>query len=100
MVGSSGFNTKALIAKSGFAAFQFREYRYFWLAAAFSNLGMWALIYGRLWLMHKLTESPLMVGLVTTASLGPLLLFCVFGIKTVSCQTYDTGLIQWHLVKE
>ena len=79
MVGSSGFNIKALIAKSGFAAFQFREYRYFWLAAAFSNLGMWALIFGRLWLMHKLTESPLMVGLVTTSSLGPLLLFCVFG---------------------
>ena len=79
MLGSSGFNTKALIARSGFAAFQFREYRYFWLAATFSNIGMWTLIYGRLWLMHKLTESPLMVGLVTTASLGPLLIFSLFG---------------------
>ena len=79
MLGSSGFNTGALIARSGFAAFQFREYRYFWLAAAFSNIGMWTLIYGRLWLMHKLTDSPLMVGLVTTASLGPLLLFSLFG---------------------
>ena len=79
MLGSSGFNTKALIARSGFAAFQFREYRYFWLSATFSNIGMWTLIYGRLWLMHKLTESPLMVGLVTTASLGPLLIFSLFG---------------------
>ena len=79
MLGSSGFNAKALIARSGFAAFQFREYRYFWLAAAFSNIGMWTLIFGRLWLMHKLTDSPLMVGLVTTSSLGPLLIFSLFG---------------------
>ena len=79
MPGGSGFNTKALIARSGFAAFQFREYRYFWLGAAFSNIGMWTLIYGRLWLMHELTDSPLMVGLVTTSSLGPLLLFSLFG---------------------
>ncbi len=79
MLRSSGFNTKGLIARSGFAAFQFREYRYFWLAAAFSNIGMWTLIFGRLWLMHKLTESPLMVGLVTTSSLGPLLIFSLFG---------------------
>ena len=65
--------------RSGFAAFQSKEYRYFWIAAAFSNVGMWALIYGRLWLMHTLTDSPLMVGLVTTSSLGPVLLFSVFG---------------------
>lgn len=67
------------MAGSGFAAFQFRQYRYFWLAAAFSNIGMWALIYGRLWLMHSLTDSPLMVGLVTTASLGPVILFSLWG---------------------
>ena len=68
-----------MIARSGFAAFQYREYRLFWLAAAFSNIGMWALIYGRLWLMHILTDSPLMVGLVTTSSLGPVLLFSMWG---------------------
>ena len=49
------------------------------MAAAFSNIGMWALIYGRLWLMHNLTDSPLMVGLVTTASLGPVLVFSMWG---------------------
>ena len=59
--------------------FKFREYRFFWLAAAFSNIGMWALIYGRLWLMHRLTDSPFMVGLSTTASLGPILLFSLWG---------------------
>ena len=49
------------------------------MAAACSNIGMWALIYGRLWLMHSLTDSPLMVGLVNTATLGPVLLFSVWG---------------------
>jgi hypothetical protein len=36
--------------------------RFFWLAAVFSNLGMWALTFGRLWLMYELTQSPVMVG--------------------------------------
>ena len=68
-----------IVEKTGFVVFKHREYRFFWLAAAFSNVGMWALIYGRLWLMHRLTDSPLMVGLTTTASLGPILVFSVWG---------------------
>ncbi len=67
------------MTRSGFAAFGYREYRYFWLAAAFSNVGMWALSYGRLWLMHDLTDSPLWVGLVTTANLGPVLVLSMWG---------------------
>ena len=62
-----------------FTALRYREYRLFWLGGAFSNLGMWALIYGRLWLMHDLTEPPLMLGVVTISSLGPVLLFSVWG---------------------
>ena len=72
-------NPKFLIANSGFAAFHSREYRLFWVAAACSNIGMWALVYGRLWLMHSLTDSTLMVGLVNTATLGPVLIFAVWG---------------------
>ncbi len=68
-----------VIGASGFVAFRYREYRLFWLAAALSNIGMWALTYGRLWLMHELTDSPLMVGLVATSSLGPVLLFSIWG---------------------
>lgn len=70
---------KAFLMRSGFTVFRYRDYRLFWLAAAFANLGMWSLTYGRLWLMHDLTHSPLMVGLVTTASLGPLLIFSMWG---------------------
>ena len=61
------------------AAFGYREYRLYWLGGAFSNIGMWALIFGRLWLMNSLTESALYLGLVTTSSLGPILLFSVWG---------------------
>ena len=49
------------------------------MGGAFSNLGMWALIFGRLWLMHLLTESPVYLGLVTTASLAPVLIFPALG---------------------
>jgi MFS family permease len=60
-------------------AFRYREYRIFWLAAAFSNIGMWTLIFGRLWLMRTLTDSEFMLGLETAANLGPVLIFSVWG---------------------
>ena len=53
-----------------FAAFRYLNYRLFWIGNAFSNIGIWALIAGRLWLMHQLTDSPLMLGLVTFSGLG------------------------------
>lgn len=56
-----------------------KEYRLFWIAAFFSNIGMWALIYGRLWLMRTLTDSETMLGLVSSANLTPVLLFSIFG---------------------
>ena len=68
-----------MIARSGFSAFRYREYQLFWLAAAFSNIGMWSLIYATLWLMHALTDRPLMVGLVATSTAAPILLFSMWG---------------------
>lgn len=64
---------------TGFAVFRLREYRLFWIAAAFSNVGMWTLIYGRLWLMRSLTESEVMLGLVTAATQVPILIFSLWG---------------------
>ena len=58
---------------------QYREYRLFWIGGAFSNIGMWALIYGRLWLMHELTDIPIMLGAVTLSSLGPVIILSPFG---------------------
>ena len=57
----------------------YSSYRLFWVGNAFSNIGIWALIAGRLWLMHQLTDSPLMLGLVTFAGLGPILLLSMWG---------------------
>ena len=62
-----------------FAAFRYLNYRLFWIGNAFSNIGIWALIAGRLWLMHQLTDSPLMLGLVTFSGLGPILLLSMWG---------------------
>ena len=62
-----------------FVALGYREYLLFWVGAAFSNLGIWALFAGRLWLMHELTESPVMLGLVTVSSSGPILLLSMWG---------------------
>ncbi len=67
------------LANTSLVAFKYREYRIFWVAAAFSNIGMWSLIFGRLWLMRTLTDSELMLGLETAASLGPVLIFSVWG---------------------
>lgn len=62
-----------------FVAFRYHDYRLFWVGNAFSNIGIWALIAGRLWLMHELTDSALMLGLVTFSGLGPILVLSMWG---------------------
>jgi len=68
-----------LLGGTSYSAFKYREYRLFWIAAAFSNIGMWSLVYGRLFLMRSLTGSELMLGLVATANLLPVLIFSMWG---------------------
>ena len=62
-----------------FAAFRYSNYRLFWVGNAFSNIGIWVLMAGRLWLMHLLTDSPLMLGLVAFCGLGPTLILSMWG---------------------
>ena len=62
-----------------FIAFRYRDYTYFWLGGAFSNIGMWTLIHARLWLMNDLTDSEIMLGLVTMTALGPTIVLSVWG---------------------
>lgn len=69
----------SILSGTSYSAFKFREYRLFWIAAAFSNIGMWSLVYGRLWLMRTLTDSEVMLGLVATANLAPVLIFSMWG---------------------
>ena len=73
------FELPSLLRGTSYSAFKFREYRLFWIAAAFSNIGMWSLVWGRLWLMRTLTESEVTLGLVATANLAPVLIFSMWG---------------------
>ena len=72
-------DTPKELAAGPFAAFRYTSYRLFWIGNAFSNIGIWALMAGRLWLMYQLTDSPLMLGLVTFSGLGPILLLSMWG---------------------
>ena len=62
-----------------FTSLKYREYRLFWIGAAFSNIGIWALLAGHLWLMHSMTGSGFMLGLLTLSSSGPMLLLSMWG---------------------
>jgi len=73
------FELPSVLSGTSYSAFKYREYRLFWIAAAFSNIGMWSLVWGRLWLMRTLTESEVMLGLVATANLAPVLIFSMWG---------------------
>ncbi len=68
-----------MLSRTGFAVFGYREYRLFWIAAAFSNIGMWTLVYGRLWLMRSLSDSEILLGSVTAATMAPVMIFSIWG---------------------
>lgn len=68
-----------MLSRTGFAVFGYREYRLFWIAAAFSNVGMWTLVYGRLWLMRTLSDSEILLGSVTAATMAPVMIFSIWG---------------------
>ena len=82
------------VAAPKLTAFRYRDYTLFWLGGAFSNLGMWALIAGRLWLVHNLTDSRFMLGLVTFAGLGPVFLFSMWG-GVIADRTDRLHLLTW-----
>ena len=60
-------------------ALKFREYRIFWIGNLTSNIGIWLLFSGRLWLMNELTNSALFLGILAFASSFPILLFSMWG---------------------
>jgi MFS family permease len=77
-----------------FSALAYQEYRLFWIGGAFSNLGMWALVFGRLWLMHSITQSPIMLGAVTISSLGPVLILSPLG-GVIADRVNRLKLVTW-----
>ena len=58
-----------------FASLQFRNFRYFAVGQSVGLVGMWMQRTALVWLVYVLTDSPLMVGLISICQFLPMLLF-------------------------
>lgn len=54
-----------------FRALRHRNFRLFWSGQTFSLIGTWMQIVAQGWLVYRLTDSPLMLGLVNVVALVP-----------------------------
>jgi MFS family permease len=57
-----------------FRALRHRDFRLFWFGQGVSVIGTWMQTMALGWLLYRLTDSPLMLGLLTAARFGPSLL--------------------------
>lgn len=64
--------------KSSFPALKHRNFRLFWFGQCISLVGTWMQNIGQAWLVLKLTNSPFLLGLITTLQTLPVLLFALF----------------------
>ncbi len=62
-----------------FRALSNPNYRLFWFGQLVSVTGTWMQSIGQAWLVLRLTNSPLALGLVTTIQFTPILAFSLFG---------------------
>lgn len=60
-----------------FAALRHRNFRLFWLGQFVSLTGTWMQSIAQSWLVLELTQSPFMLGLVSTMSMLPVLIFAL-----------------------
>lgn len=62
-----------------FRALRNANYRLFWIGQIISMVGTWMQRIGQAWLVLRLTNSPLALGVVTACQTLPVLLFALFG---------------------
>jgi len=60
------------------APFRHRNYRLYFVGQMISLVGFWMQAIAQAWLVYRLTDSPLLLGLVGFAGQGPMLLFTPF----------------------
>jgi MFS family permease len=65
--------------KQAFRALKNANYRYFWFGQVISMVGTWMQRIAQAWLVLKLTNSPLALGIVTACQTLPVLFFALFG---------------------
>jgi len=61
-----------------FSVFRHRNYRLFFTGQSISLIGFWMQAIAQSWLVYRLTDSPLLLGLVGFAGQSPMLLFTPF----------------------
>lgn len=65
--------------RSVFEAFREPDYRRFWAAQFFSNIGSWMQSVAQGWLVYRLTDSPFLLGFVGFAGAAPSILLMLPG---------------------
>ncbi|MGH7741203.1 MAG: MFS transporter, partial [Candidatus Eiseniibacteriota bacterium] len=65
--------------KDAFRALRHRNFRLYWLGQLVSLVGTWMQTLAQGWLMHRLTSSPFMLGLLGFCQFAPVMLFSLFG---------------------
>ena len=63
----------------GYNVLRLRDYRLFWMGQWVSLVGTWMQGVTQAWLLMRLTESPMMLGLLGAASSAPLLVLVLLG---------------------
>ena len=69
----------AVIERSSFSVLRHRAFRLFWVGNLISGCGIWVQNLALGWLIVKLTDAPMRLGVFGFASLIPTLLFAMFG---------------------
>ncbi len=70
---------RKLALRDLFAALRHRNYRLFFFGQLFSLIGTWMTATAEGWLVYQLTGSKALLGVVTAAATGPMILFTSFG---------------------
>jgi predicted MFS family arabinose efflux permease len=62
-----------------FRAFEYRDFRLMWMGACTSSIGTWMQLVAQAWLVYKLSNSAIYLGLDTFCGQIPIFLFSLFG---------------------
>ena len=58
-----------------FPALQIKNYRIFWITQWVALIGFWLQVTAQQWLVHKLTDSAILLGLLSACQFAPSFLF-------------------------
>jgi MFS family permease len=64
---------------TGLSPFRHRNFRLFWTGMLISLIGTWMQSVGEAWLVLKLTNDPVALGIVAACAFGPVLILGLFG---------------------